>query len=92
LPGTTGAGQAAPVEQPPDAPPGAPGFDRDAAGNPQELLGTLSLASIEADLDRLMTEKMSELDGMLAGLEELVQRLEGEITQLEPPDDDTRTP
>ncbi|MFT7836221.1 hypothetical protein Q5530_08710 [Saccharothrix sp. BKS2] len=121
LPGTTGAGQAAPVEQPPAgrgdaaAPtatgepsgtgtptgtgdptdtgdPTTAGAFGQAGADPHDLLGTLSLADIEADIDRLMTEKMSELDGMLAGLEELVQRLEGEITHLEPPRDDTTTP
>ncbi|QFZ23644.1 hypothetical protein [Saccharothrix syringae] len=119
-PGTTGAAQAAPVEQPPtggrptgerqagerpageqpgEQPTGEqPGFDfaafaqAAAAGNPRDAVGSLSLAAIEADIDRLMTEKMSELDGMLAGLEELVERLEGEITQLEPPTDDNPTP
>ncbi|MFD1152290.1 hypothetical protein, partial [Saccharothrix hoggarensis] len=60
--------------------------------DPQELFGSLSLSAIEADIDRLMNDKMSELDGMLAGLEELVQRLEGEITNLEPPPDDPKTP
>ncbi|WP_447004684.1 hypothetical protein ACRAKI_34725 [Saccharothrix isguenensis] len=60
--------------------------------NPQELFGSLSLSAIEADIDRLMNDKMSELDGMLAGLEDLVQRLEGEITNLEPPPDDPATP
>ncbi|MDU0290703.1 hypothetical protein [Saccharothrix longispora] len=66
----------------------------DGTGQPsgQELFGGLSLADIEADIDRLMNDKMSELDGMLAGLEELVQRLEGEIAHLEPPADDTSTP
>ncbi|MEV8443144.1 hypothetical protein AB0425_37685 [Actinosynnema sp. NPDC051121] len=63
-----------------------------AAANPQELFGSLSLAAIEADIDRLMSDKMSELDGMLAGLEDLVQRLEGEITNLEPPPDEADTP
>ena len=56
------------------------------------MFGSLSLTDIEADIDRLMNDKMSELDGMLAGLEELVQRLEGEITNLEPPSDDANTP
>ncbi|GGP56567.1 hypothetical protein [Saccharothrix coeruleofusca] len=42
-----------------------------------------SMAAFEADLDALMNEKMGELDGMLAGLEQLVDRLEGEISQLE---------
>jgi hypothetical protein len=60
--------------------------------NPQELFGSLSLSAIEADIDRLMNDKMSQLDGMLAGLEDLVQRLEGEITNLEPPPDDPTTP
>jgi hypothetical protein len=60
--------------------------------NPQELFGSLSLSAIEADIDRLMNDKMSQLDGMLAGLEDLVQRLEGEITNLEPPPDDPATP
>ena len=55
------------------------------AANPQELFGSLSLSAIEADIDRLMSDKMSQLDGMLEGLEELVQRLEGEITNLEQP-------
>jgi hypothetical protein len=62
------------------------------AANPQELFGSLSLAAIEADIDRLMNDKMSQLDGMLAGLEDLVQRLEGEITNLEPPPDGPATP
>ncbi|WP_033436563.1 hypothetical protein [Saccharothrix sp. NRRL B-16314] len=60
--------------------------------NPQELFGSLSLSAIEADIDRLMNDKMSQLDGMLAGLEDLVQRLEGEITNLEPPPDAPTTP
>ncbi|MFD0199408.1 MULTISPECIES: hypothetical protein [Saccharothrix] len=60
--------------------------------NPQELFGSLSLSAIEADIDRLMSDKMSQLDGMLAGLEELVQKLEGEITNLEPPPDEADTP
>lgn len=63
-----------------------------AAANPQELFGSLSLSAIEADIDRLMSDKMSQLDGMLAGLEDLVQRLEGEITNLEPPPDGPDTP
>ncbi|ROP39657.1 hypothetical protein [Saccharothrix texasensis] len=62
------------------------------AANPQELFGSLSLSAIEADIDRLMSDKMSQLDGMLAGLEDLVQRLEGEITNLEPPPDGPDTP
>lgn len=72
---------------------GEPGAGADVPPtDPQELFGSLSLTAIEADIDRLMNDKMSELDGMLAGLEELVQKLEGEITQLEPPTDDTITP
>ncbi|QQQ76151.1 hypothetical protein IOD16_34825 [Saccharothrix sp. 6-C] len=75
--GPAGAGEA-------DGPP--------PAANPQELFGSLSLSAIEADIDRLMSDKMSQLDGMLAGLEDLVQRLEGEITNLEPPPDGPDTP
>lgn len=63
-----------------------------AAANPQELFGSLSLSAIEADIDRLMSDKMSQLDGMLAGLEDLVQRLEGEITNLETPPDEPHAP
>ncbi|MGM1061057.1 hypothetical protein [Saccharothrix sp. Mg75] len=83
------------------APDHAAGHAPDPAADPapepapaagQDVFGGLSLAAIEADIDRLMSDKMSELDGMLAGLEELVQRLEGEITQLEPPGEDTSTP
>ncbi|WP_158846985.1 hypothetical protein [Saccharothrix deserti] len=83
-----GAEQSEPSEgaEPPAAEPAA------AAVNPQELFGSLSLTAIEADIDRLMNDKMSQLDGMLAGLEELVQKLEGEITSLETPPDDTPTP
>ncbi|MER5264389.1 hypothetical protein ABTZ99_20180 [Actinosynnema sp. NPDC002837] len=62
------------------------------AANPQELFGSLSLSAIEADIDRLMSDKMKQLDGMLAGLEDLVHRLEGEITNLEPPPDESDTP
>ncbi len=76
-----------------DTPGGTPA-DAAAApsANPRELFGNLSLSAIEADIDRLMSDKMSQLDGMLAGLEELVQRLEGEITNLEPPPDEPDTP
>ncbi|MBW4715777.1 hypothetical protein [Saccharothrix obliqua] len=69
-----------------DAGPATPPFD------PQALFNTLSLAEIEADIERVMNDKMTELDGMLAGLEELVVRLEGEITALETPPDDSPTP
>ncbi|MFI9813052.1 hypothetical protein [Saccharothrix variisporea] len=63
------------------------------AVDPQLLFGSLNLAAIEADIEAMMSDKMSELDGMLAGLEELVGRLESEITSLEtPPPDDTTTP
>lgn len=63
------------------------------AVDPQLLFGSLNLAAIEADIEAMMSDKMSELDGMLAGLEELVGRLETEITSLEtPPPDDTTTP
>ena len=72
--------------------PGEQAAGEQAAANPQELFGSLSLSAIEADIDRLMSDKMSQLDGMLAGLEELVQRLEGEITNLEPPPDEADTP
>ncbi|WP_440899710.1 hypothetical protein [Actinosynnema sp.] len=57
--------------------------------DPQAVFAGLSLASLEADLDALMSDKMGELDGMLAGLEQLVERLEGEVTQLEKPSDDS---
>ncbi|MCC8244255.1 hypothetical protein [Saccharothrix luteola] len=75
-------------------PNGTAGADgpQPTAANPQELFGSLSLSAIEADIDRLMSDKMSQLDGMLAGLEDLVQRLEGEITNLEPPPDESDTP
>ena len=46
----------------------ADGRARAAAANPQELFGSLSLSAIEADIDRLMSDKMSQLDGMLAAL------------------------
>ncbi|PSL54986.1 hypothetical protein B0I31_106509 [Saccharothrix carnea] len=74
---------------------GATAGDTTGAGpavDPQELFGSLSLSAIEADIDRLMSDKMSQLDGMLAGLEELVQKLEGEITNLEQPPDEADTP
>ncbi|MEU4802344.1 hypothetical protein [Actinosynnema sp. NPDC023587] len=88
----------------PDASPDAGPADEpspEAAGDPprpappvdpQSLFGSLSLASIEADIDAMMNDKMTELDGMLAGLEQLVVRLEGEITSLETPPDDSPTP
>ncbi|GAA1347352.1 hypothetical protein [Saccharothrix algeriensis] len=75
------SGQAAPEQAAPTAP-----------ADPQELFGSLSLAAIEADIDAMMNDKMTELDGMLAGLEELVVKLEGELTQLEAPPDDSPTP
>jgi hypothetical protein len=56
--------------------------------DPQLLFGGLSLDAIEADIDAMMADKMSRLDGMLSGLEELVVRLEGELTALETPPED----
>jgi len=79
--GQAASGQAAPEQAAPTAP-----------ADPQELFGSLSLAAIEADIDAMMNDKMTELDGMLAGLEELVVKLEGELTQLEAPPDDSPTP
>ncbi|TQM82285.1 hypothetical protein FHX81_4686 [Saccharothrix saharensis] len=94
-PGTAEADAAQPDTEADGAPAaGSPaaGGPGSAAANPQELFGSLSLSAIEADIDRLMSDKMSQLDGMLAGLEDLVQRLEGEITDLETPPDEPHTP
>ncbi|MFE9744627.1 hypothetical protein ACFYOT_06960 [Saccharothrix saharensis] len=95
-PGTTKAEAAQPDATPdtdaPAAESPAAGGSGPAGANPQELFGSLSLSAIEADIDRLMSDKMSQLDGMLAGLEDLVQRLEGEITNLETPPDEPHTP
>ncbi|GAA3890052.1 hypothetical protein GCM10022243_63660 [Saccharothrix violaceirubra] len=72
--------------------PDPPVRSGDDQGPPEPTIEGLSLSAIEADLDALMAAKMTELDDMLAGLEDLVVRLEGEITELERPDDDTSTP
>ncbi|XVS64149.1 hypothetical protein ACQPYE_38885 [Actinosynnema sp. CA-299493] len=93
-PGVTGPATAATDTADTPGTAGTDGADgpRPGAANPQELLGSLSLSAIEADIDRLMSDKMSQLDGMLAGLEDLVQRLEGEITNMESPSDGPDTP
>ncbi|CCH35378.1 hypothetical protein ABZ816_12300 [Actinosynnema sp. NPDC047251] len=89
---TEGTTEGTAADTPTDAAdaPGRPGAVPPV--DPQLLFGNLSLASIEADIDAMMNDKMTELDGMLAGLEELVVRLEGEITSLEVPPDDSPTP
>ncbi len=86
------AGASSPSAAEPTNGTATPNAGPSAPVDPQLLFGSLSLSSIEADIDRMMNDKMTELDGMLAGLEQLVVRLEGEITALETPPDDSPTP
>jgi len=53
-----------------------------AAAPPTDFQG-LSIAAMEADIEALMNDKMSQLDEMLAGLELLVQKIEGDLDEIE---------
>jgi hypothetical protein len=44
-----------------------------------------SIAGLEADLNSLMGERMTQLDEMLAGLERLVEKIEKDIEKHDPP-------
>lgn len=64
---------AAPIETPPPA------------VDPQNPFAGLSIAGLEADINSLMGERMSQLDEMLAGLEQLVEKIEKDIDNYDPP-------
>jgi hypothetical protein len=65
------------VEPNPETPADAPPID------PQAILQGMSIADLESDIEALMNDRMSELDEMLDGLEQLVQKIEGEMDQFE---------
>jgi hypothetical protein len=50
--------------------------------DPQAILAALSITDMEADVEALMNDRMSKLDEMLDGLDQLVARIEGEMDQL----------
>jgi hypothetical protein len=64
--------EAEPDQQPADA---APEAQMDQQG--------MSIAALEADIEALMNDRMSKLDEMLDGLEQLVQKIEGDLDQYE---------
>jgi hypothetical protein len=68
-------------------PPGPvpPGVD------PQEILnaiGGIDLDAIEADIESAFGSRMAELDKMLAGLDDLVSKIEKDIQNLDQPKPD----
>jgi hypothetical protein len=65
------------VEPNPETPADAPQID------PQALLRGLSIADLESDVEALMNDRMAELDQMLDGLDQLVQKIEGEMEQFD---------
>ncbi len=51
--------------------------------DPQALLAGLSITDMESNVEALMNDRMSQLDEMLDGLDQLVARIEGEMGKLE---------
>ncbi|MEO6088615.1 MAG: hypothetical protein ABIQ18_36445 [Umezawaea sp.] len=51
--------------------------------DPQTIMAGLSITDMEADVDALLNDKMSKLDEMLDGLDQLVARIEGEVERIE---------
>lgn len=78
-------GQDAPQIPPALAGPDAPAVD------PQEILQAISginLAAIDADIEGKFGAKMAELDKMLEGLDDLVNKIEADIQNLDQPKPD----
>jgi hypothetical protein len=65
------------VEPSPESAPDSSPFD------PQAILASLSITDMEADVEALMNDRMSKLDEMLDGLDQLVARIEGEMDRFE---------
>lgn len=61
----------------PDAEPN-PEPEENLQTTPQTILG-MPISALEADIEDFMGDRMSKLDEMLAGLEQLVQKIEGEM-------------
>ena len=57
--------------------------------DPQAIFAALSITDMEADVEALLNDRMSKLDEMLDGLDQLVARIEGEVdedqSRLDPP-------
>ncbi|MEV6240126.1 hypothetical protein [Lentzea sp. NPDC051838] len=78
-------GQNTPQIPPAPAGPEAPEVD------PQEILKAISaanLAAIDADIESAFGAKMAELDKMLEGLDDLVNKIESDIQNLDQPKPD----
>lgn len=78
-------GQNAPQIPPVPTDPGVPQVD------PQEILKAISginLDAIDADIEGAFGAKMAELDKMLEGLDELVNKIESDIQNLDQPKPD----
>ena len=64
----------------------------DPAVDPQEILKAISavnLDAIEADIESAFGARMAELDKMLAGLDDLVNKIESDIQNLDQPKPDS---
>ncbi|WP_199444563.1 hypothetical protein [Umezawaea beigongshangensis] len=85
--------QAEPSQAEPPRPPSVEDVLRAATqaaaqfGVPPEAIArgmaAASSGSLEADLDALMSDRLDKLDEMLAGLDQLVQKIEGDIAGYE---------
>jgi hypothetical protein len=52
--------------------------------DPQAIFEALSITDLmEADVENLMNDRMGKLDEMLDGLDQLVARIEGEMSKFE---------
>ena len=79
-------GQNAPQIPPALAGPGVPEVD------PQEILKAISginMDAIEADIESSFGARMAELDKMLEGLDDLVNKIESDIQNLDQPKPDS---
>jgi hypothetical protein len=60
--------------------------------DPQEILNAISglnMAAIEADIESSFGARMAELDKMLEGLDDLVNKIESDIQNLDQPKPDS---
>ena len=54
-----------------------------------QALSGINLNTIEADIESAFGSRMAELDKMLAGLDELVDKIEGDLKNMDQPKPDS---
>jgi hypothetical protein len=80
-----------PTPQPSPEPVGQNASQTPPSVDPQEILKAISgidLNTIDADIESAFGSRMAELDKMLEGLDELVNKIESDIQDLDQPKPD----